>query len=89
MNWQQAIKDGKVVSVGRSCATDGDMDIAYALLLADKQWGSSGKINYKAEAISIINALKASIIHTKYKTLKNGRLGRRGRIPKYRWNQTI
>ena len=72
MNWQQAIKDGKVVSVGRSCATDGDMDIAYALLLADKQWGSSGKINYKAEAISIINALKASIIHAKYKTLKMG-----------------
>jgi endo-1,4-beta-D-glucanase Y len=72
MNWQQAIKDGKVVSVGGSCATDGDMDIAYGLLLADKQWGSNGKINYKAEAVSIINALKESTVHSKYKTLKMG-----------------
>jgi endo-1,4-beta-D-glucanase Y len=72
MNWQQSIKNGKVVSVGGSCATDGDMDIAYALLLADKQWGSGGKINYKAEAISIINALKAAVVHTRYRTLKMG-----------------
>jgi len=28
-------------------ATDGDMDIAYALLLADKQWSSEGCINYR------------------------------------------
>jgi len=72
MNWQQAIKDGKVVSVGGSCATDGDMDIAYALLLADKQWGSKGAIDYKSEAIKVISALKKSIVHTKYKTLKMG-----------------
>jgi len=72
MNWQQTIRDGKVVSVGSSCATDGDMDIAYALLLADKQWGSKGKIDYKAEAVSIINALKESTVHSKYKTLKMG-----------------
>ena len=32
-------------------ATDGDMDIAYSLLLADNLWGSHGKINYKEEAI--------------------------------------
>lgn len=31
-------------------ATDGDMDIAYALLLAHSQWGSKGAINYLAEA---------------------------------------
>ena len=31
-------------------ATDGDMDIAYALLLAHDQWGSDGAINYLAEA---------------------------------------
>lgn len=72
MNWQQGIKDGKVVSVGGSSATDGDLDIAYALLLADKQWGSTGKINYKAEALSVIDALKESIVHHKYKTLKMG-----------------
>jgi endo-1,4-beta-D-glucanase Y len=72
MNWQQSIKKGKVVSVGGSCATDGDMDIAYALLLADQQWGSNGKINYKAEALSIIDALKESIVHTRLRTLKMG-----------------
>ncbi len=33
-----------------SSATDGDMDIAYALLLAHARWGSGGAINYLAEA---------------------------------------
>ncbi len=40
-------------------AMDGDLDIAMALLMADKQWGSSGSVNYKAEALSTIAALKA------------------------------
>src|SRR6185436_2654698 len=35
-------------------ATDGDLDIAFALLLADKQWGSCGRINYLAEAKKVI-----------------------------------
>ncbi len=72
MNWQQGIRDEKVISVGGSSATDGDMDIAYALLLADKQWGSQGEINYRAEAELLIDALSTSIVHTKYKTLKMG-----------------
>lgn len=38
-------------------ATDGDMDIAYSLLLANAQWGSHGKINYLQEAQSIIAAI--------------------------------
>jgi endo-1,4-beta-D-glucanase Y len=38
-------------------ATDGDMDIAFALLLADKQWGSNGA--YLAEARKVIAAVKA------------------------------
>jgi len=36
-------------------ATDGDLDIAYALLLADKQWGSSGKYNYFEYALAMLN----------------------------------
>ncbi len=51
-------------------ATDGDMDIAYALLLADNQWGSKGEINYKEEAIRMINALADYCIHSKYGYLK-------------------
>ena len=44
-------------------AMDGDLDIAMALLMADKQWGSAGSFNYKAEAIKTINAMKAKNMH--------------------------
>ena len=40
-------------------AMDGDLDIAMALLMADRQWGSGGAVNYKAEALSTIAAIKA------------------------------
>jgi endo-1,4-beta-D-glucanase Y len=43
-----------------SSATDGDLDIAYSLILAHKQWGSGGSINYLSEATSMINAIKSS-----------------------------
>jgi len=42
---------------GQTSATDGDMDIAYSLLLADKQWGSGGPINYLAAAKTMINSI--------------------------------
>jgi endo-1,4-beta-D-glucanase Y len=42
---------------GDDSATDGDLDVAYALLLADKQWGSGGAINYKKEAKRVIKAI--------------------------------
>ncbi len=35
-------------------AADGDMDIAYGLILAHCQWGSEGDINYLAEAQTLI-----------------------------------
>ena len=38
-------------------APDGDLDAAYALLVADKKWGSAGAIDYKAEAVYFINNL--------------------------------
>lgn len=41
-------------------AMDGDLDIAMALLMADKQWGSAGKVDYRAEALKTIAAIKAS-----------------------------
>lgn len=40
-------------------ATDGDLDIAQALLMAHRQWGSTGAINYREEALNTINAMKA------------------------------
>ncbi|MEU8570561.1 glycosyl hydrolase family 8, partial [Streptomyces pathocidini] len=47
---------------GSDSATDGDLEIAYALLLADKQWGSTGTYNYKDLAVRRINAIKRSEI---------------------------
>ncbi|KAA9041159.1 beta-glucanase [Ginsengibacter hankyongi] len=48
-----------------SSATDGDMDIAYSLLLANAQWGSKGKINYLQEAQSMIAAILQQEINSK------------------------
>jgi hypothetical protein len=45
---------------GAESQTDGDMDIALSLLMADRQWGSGGAINYLAEARDIIGAIKLS-----------------------------
>ncbi len=46
----------------RNSAFDGDADIAFALLLADKQWGSSGSVNYRKEAIKRIDALFNGVV---------------------------
>lgn len=40
-------------------ASDGDMDIALAYLMANRQWGSAGTVNYYNEALNTIAALKA------------------------------
>jgi len=52
-------------SGGTDSAFDGDCDIAYALLLADRQWGSSGKVNYLEEGKKIIKAIEESTIGKK------------------------
>ncbi|GAA1360144.1 glycosyl hydrolase family 8 [Streptomyces beijiangensis] len=49
---------------GSDSATDGDLDVAYGLLLADKQWGSTGTYNYKDLAVRHINAIKSSEINS-------------------------
>ena len=57
MGWIQP-PDGN----GNDSAFDGDADIAYALLLADRQWGSSGGINYAAAARERLRAIAESTI---------------------------
>jgi endo-1,4-beta-D-glucanase Y len=44
-------------------ATDGDLDIAFGLLLAHAQWGSAGTINYLAEAKKVITALSTHVVN--------------------------
>ncbi|GIW45540.1 MAG: hypothetical protein KatS3mg077_2822 [Candidatus Binatia bacterium] len=47
---------------GADSASDGDLDIAYALLLADKQWGSCGPIDYAAEAARVLTGIRTAEI---------------------------
>ncbi len=57
---------------GGDSATDGDLDVAYGLLLADRQWGSSGTYNYRQLAINHINAIKAGEVNATTKLMKLG-----------------
>ena len=47
---------------GTDSAFDGDCDMAYGLLLADKQWGSTGAVDYAAAAQALITAIRESTI---------------------------
>jgi endo-1,4-beta-D-glucanase Y len=57
---------------GTDSATDGDLDVAYGLLLADRQWGSAGAVNYRQLAIRHINAIKANEVNPTTHLLKLG-----------------
>ncbi|MDE6797485.1 MAG: hypothetical protein K2J36_05690 [Ruminococcus sp.] len=81
MSWQQcdngtALIDGAEEGsmTGGLCdsATDGDMDIAYALLMADSVWGSDGDIDYYSEALAVINDIMKYDINHEYWTINLG-----------------
>ncbi|MBL0419951.1 hypothetical protein JI739_06285 [Ramlibacter sp. AW1] len=59
MDWR-LVRDGSSTDAagGGWNAMDGDQDIAMALLMADRQWGSDGKWNYLQEGINTIHAMK-------------------------------
>lgn len=63
MGWNVQRDCRMIAGWGDGSATDGDLDIAYALVLADRQWGSSGEINYAAEATATIAAIKRWNVH--------------------------
>ncbi|UOK39758.1 glycosyl hydrolase family 8 [Pseudomonas palleroniana] len=48
---------------GNASATDGDLDIAYALLLADQAWGSQGAIDYRSQANQVLAAIMHHEVH--------------------------
>jgi endo-1,4-beta-D-glucanase Y len=61
MAWQQ---DGACRDTdGDHSFSGGDLDIAYALLLADKQWGSCGPHDYRGEARRVISAITRGELH--------------------------
>lgn len=59
-------------------ATDGDLDIAFALLLAHKQWGSGGNINYLVEAQLLIDAILKDEINPETFSVKLGDWAKQG-----------
>jgi len=61
MNWRVPPGEGS----GLDSAFDGDSDIAYGLLLADAQWGSTGTIDYGAAAREVIAGMLAATIGTR------------------------
>ncbi len=71
MAWDET-SDSVINEHNSDDATDGDLDIAYAFLMADRQWGSSGSFNYKKEAIDVINALKQTNLNPKTNTMIMG-----------------
>jgi endo-1,4-beta-D-glucanase Y len=52
---------------GMDSASDGDLDIAFALLLADKQWGSCAGIDYRSEAFKVIGAVKNKVLDASHR----------------------
>lgn len=73
MAWQQS-DNGKALTEtdGADSATDGDMDIAYALLLADKVWGSDGSFDYAAMGKAVIGDIMTYEVNQETWTLSLG-----------------
>ena len=53
----------------KSAASDGDIDIAFSLLLANAQWGSNQEINYLKEADTLIKIIYKQDINQYTKTI--------------------
>jgi endo-1,4-beta-D-glucanase Y len=66
MSWAQskACKNSNT-----SSASDGDIDIAFSLLLANTQWPGNGKIQYAREAENLISAISEQEINNKKFTI--------------------
>ncbi len=71
MAWKQVAGE-RTLRDDEDSATDGDLDIAQALLLADAQWGNAGPIHYRDEARALIAAIMKDEINAKTWTPKLG-----------------
>lgn len=70
MHWWIGANCGQILGDGG--ATDADEDAAFALLLAHKQWGSTGSINYLQNAITQINRIYQYEVEPNTYVLKPG-----------------
>lgn len=60
MTWR--VRDPREVVGGCDSAVDGDCVMAYALLMADTQWGSGGATNYAAAYRRLIAGIRQSTV---------------------------
>ena len=70
MNWK--IQGCSISTPGQNGATDAELDAAMALIVADYQWGSTGTINYRADAETLIAAIKTHEVEANTYVLKPG-----------------
>ncbi|MCJ7695866.1 MAG: glycosyl hydrolase family 8 [Anaerolineaceae bacterium] len=61
MSWQ--VSPDAFPSRALGSSSQADLLIAYSLLMADRQWSSEGRVNYRNRALNIIQALKDQCIH--------------------------
>lgn len=74
MNWEIA-PSGEITSGGMGGATDGDVDMAWALIMADRQWGGQGSLDkpYLGYAKALIQSIWTNEVdHTRSELLKPG-----------------
>ncbi|MFD2942282.1 glycosyl hydrolase family 8 [Flavobacterium notoginsengisoli] len=69
MNWKISGCSG---TIGYNGATDAELDAAFALIVADYQWASTGAINYKSDATALITAIKNYEVEANTYVLKPG-----------------
>ncbi|MEM7698037.1 MAG: glycosyl hydrolase family 8 [Verrucomicrobiota bacterium] len=66
MAWR--IEDDSDVPVETACATDGDLDIAFALLLAGQKWDDS---NLLSEGLALVTAIRETLVRDDF-SLRRG-----------------
>jgi endo-1,4-beta-D-glucanase Y len=69
MNWRI---NGCSGTDGANGATDAELDAAFALIVADYQWASTGTFNYKNDATALISAIKNHEVEANTYVLKPG-----------------
>jgi endo-1,4-beta-D-glucanase Y len=71
MAWKQFL-NAKKNKRYLDAAVDGDLDIAYALLLAYVQWGKSGKFNYLDSAKATFQAISDQMVNKSNYSIQRG-----------------
>ncbi|MEG0732936.1 MAG: glycosyl hydrolase family 8 [Vagococcus sp.] len=82
MNWKQESIKGKWQNYDKNSATDGDLDVAYALIQASEIWPTS-TINYEEKAVHLLKSIKDYTYNEKTKVLT---VGNWATLSKEYWN---